>query len=147
LSTIYDILKEYPDVDDLQDKLDSDILILPNKTNSGLFGQHQPLDLAYQNKELKIKYYCNGNPSAPFEASGGLWELGVFILINSFNYIDILMTLSDFIELKYGNRNVKFTIVHGNVYKNCIFNNYQGNGSAVAKEMLPSNDNFRKEKR
>lgn len=147
MSTIYDILKEYPDVDHVQDILDSDILILPNKKNSGQFGQHQPLDLAYNMKELKIKYYCNGNPSPTFEAGGGLWELGVFILINSNKYMDILMKLSDYIEEKYGNRNVKYTIIYGNVYENCTFNYYQGKGSDVSKEMLPSNDNIRKENR
>lgn len=142
LSTIYDILKEYPDVDNLQDFLDSDILILPNKKNEGSFGTNQPLELALQNKNLKIKCYSNGKPLLRFEAcSDSLLELGVFILINSLNYIDSLMTLSDLIEKKYGNRNVKYTIIHGDVYNNCTINNYQGNGSDVAREMLPSNDN------
>ncbi|VVB84417.1 Uncharacterised protein [uncultured archaeon] len=75
MSTIYDILKEYPDVDHVQDILDADILILPNKKNEGLFGQHQPLELVYQNNELKIKCYCNGEPPVRYEASDGLWNL------------------------------------------------------------------------
>jgi hypothetical protein len=142
LTTIHEILKDYPIINNVNELLDSDILILPIKKKDGSFGQKQPLGLAYLNKDLRVKFYCNGNPSLRFEAScESFLDLGNLIILA--NFLASLATISDYIKKFHKDDNVKTTIVHGNVYNNCQINVYQGNGSDVSRDILTLKDNFR----
>lgn len=137
LSTIYDILEDYPTVNNITELLDSDILILPNKKKEGSFGQCQPLELANINKNLKIKYYCDGEPSIRFEASTEL-DIGLIVV----QLVANLVVISDYIIKHHKTDDVKSTIVHGN-FNNCQINVFEGNGSDVSREIIKLKDNYK----
>jgi hypothetical protein len=139
LSTIYDILEDYPTVNNITELMDSDILILPNKKKEGSFGQYQPLELANINKDLKIKYYCDGEPSIRFEASTEL-DIGLIVVPVVTNLV--VMVISDYIIKHHKTDDVKSTIIHGN-FNNCQINVFEGNGSDVSREILKLKDNYK----
>ena len=140
MTTIYKILEDYPTANDITELLDSDILILPNKKKEGSFGKDQPLGLVDFNKDLKIKYYCNGKPSIRFEASAdGFLDLG-YMVFNLVSFVVSLTTISDYIKKFHKDDNVKTTIVHGNLNINCQINVFEGNGFDVSKDILSLKD-------
>lgn len=140
MTTVYKILEDYPTVNDITELLDSDILILPNKKKEGSFGKDQPLGLVDFNKDLKIKYYCNGKPYTRFEASADdFLDLG-YMVFNIVNFVASLIAISGFIKKFHKDDNVKTTIVHGNLNNNCQINVFEGNGSDVSKDILSLKD-------
>jgi hypothetical protein len=140
LTTIYKILEDYSTANDITELLDSDILILPNKKKEDSFGKDQPLGLVDFNKDLKIKYYCNGKPYTRFEASADVFlDLGCMVF-NLASFVASLITISNYIKKNHKYDNVKITIVHGNLNNNCQINVFEGNGSDVSKDILSLKD-------
>lgn len=143
MSTIYDILKDYPTVNNSIELLNSDILILPNKKKDGSFGKYQPLELANLNKDLKIKCYCDGKLYTRFEASAdSLLDIGC-IVVKSLSCIVSFLRISDYIKKYHQDNKIKITIVHGNLYNNCKISVFEGNGSDISRKVLNLEDNYK----
>lgn len=143
MSTIYEILEDYPAVNNVTELLDSDILILPNKKKEGSFGEKQPLGLADLNKNLKIKYYCDGKLSYRFEASiDGFLNLGILV-VQLVNFAANLLVISNYITKSHNSDKVKITIVHGDLYNNCQIDVFEGNGYDISENISNLKGNYK----
>ena len=119
--TIDDILKDYPRLDNINELLDSDILILPLHKNDDemVFGCDQPNNIQIRIDNEKIKYYCDKNTKYSFTASASDYLMLGSMIISS---IDILFMLAGWIKEKYKNKNINITCYIKNE-SNCYINN------------------------
>ncbi len=135
--TIDQILKGYPEMDNIAELFDSDILVLPLHKN-GAFGEDQQFGI--KNDKLKIKYYTDDKPAFRFEASvDTLINLGVLIVSS----IAALVILADSIQKNYKGDIINITInvnSGNNVY---ISKTYEGDGSDVGREILNLRENLK----
>jgi hypothetical protein len=136
-TTIDQILKGYPEMGNIAELLDSDILVLPLHKN-GAFGEGQQFGI--KNDKLKIKYYTDDKPAFRFEASvDTLINLGILIVSS----IAALVVLADSIQRNHKGDIINITInvnSGNNVYINKTFVGY---GSDVGREILDLKENLK----
>ena len=141
--TIDDILKDFPRLDNINDLLDSDILILPVYRNEDemAFGDNQPSNVQIEN--LKIEYYYDDKTKFRFVASAAgsdILILGSIILTS----IDIFIQLAGWIKEKYKDKNININCYIKNESNYYFTNTFIGKSSDFENSIRDLNEKMKK---
>lgn len=129
--TIDEILQGYPQVNNLSELLDSDVLVLPINKEEDMFDGWQEL-ISEQNKDIRIKYYTT-NKTRTCVGCQTEFYINVGILVIS--TIELLTKVIEWIREKHNEDPIDISIhVHtGDNYY--VSNTFKGNGNNVVNEM------------
>ena len=120
-----EILRNYFKLDNLDDLLNSDILILPSNKEGG-FRNIQPLDMVTEFDELDIKYYVKDQDQIKRYLSASYLDcldIGVLLVSN----INSLIAIADFLFKRYeGTLKINIQLFNKTVHNTYIYNDYEG---------------------
>lgn len=137
--TITEILEGYPEINNLSELLDSDILILPLHKDDNTFGSKQ-FEIAEEDKTIRIKYYKTDTTRYEFQASvDTVINLGLLVV----SAIDVLTRLAELLKERHREDTIKTTIYAPTVNNYYIGNTFNGSGTDVGNQILEFEDNIR----